>query len=392
MMGAVPVLEEVRAQLAELEREGLLRRPRCLEGARGAEVRVEGRPVLLFCSNDYLGLAAHPRLVEVCREALLEHGLGAGASRLISGTSPAHVAAEDRLARLVGQPSALLFSSGYAANVGSLATLLGPGDVAFSDRLNHASLIDGLRASRASVHVYRHGDAEHLRALLEAHRQDGRRAWVVTDALFSMDGDLAPLGALRALCDAYDAGLFVDEAHSLGVIGEGRGLSRHLGVRPDALVGTLGKAAGVAGAFVAGPPELRMLLENRARSYVFSTAVPAVLAVAAGAAADLVEQADDGRARLRRHGARVREGLLTQGWSVPPDGASPIVPVRVGDPARAMQLSAKLLERGVFVQGIRPPTVPAGTSRLRVVPTAAHHDEHVEALLGAFDALRGELR
>lgn len=390
MIVPVPVLDDLRAELAELERLGLLRCPRVVDGARGAEVRVDGRRVLLFCSNDYLGLAADERLVGACQRALAEHGVGAGASRLVSGTSRTHLDAEERLARLVALPSALLFSSGYAANVGALSTVLERGDVAFSDRLNHASLIDGLRLSRAAVHVYDHADAADLRQRLQAHRRDGRRAWVVTDAVFSMDGDPAPLRRLRELCDAHDAGLFVDEAHSLGVLGEGRGLCHHLGVRPDVLVGTLGKAAGVAGAFVAGPPELRALLENRARSYVFSTAPPAVLAVAARVAADLVEQADEARATVRRHAARIRAALRAQGWDVPSEGLAPIIPVRAGEAARAMELSACLLERGVFVQGIRPPTVPPGTSRLRVVPTAAHRAEDVEALVDAFEAIRGD--
>jgi 8-amino-7-oxononanoate synthase len=377
------VLDDIRSQLAELEAARLLRRPLTLERAGPVEMTIDGRSVLVFCSNDYLGLSWSPELIAAVKGALDAHGLGAGASRLISGTSPAHLEAERALASLVGQPAALLFSSGYAANVGALSTLLGKEDVAFSDRLNHASLIDGLRLSRARVHVHRHNDVEHLESLLRAHRADGRRAWVVTDSVFSMDGDLAPLRELRAVADRWDAGLFVDEAHALGILGGGRGLCHARGVTPDALVGTLGKSAGVAGAFVAGPAELRSLLENRARSYVFSTAPPAAIAEAARVAADLVLRAENTRARVLAHAARLRSGLRERGWDVP-TGETPIVPVVVGDPARTMRLSAELLERGFFVRGIRPPTVPAGTSRLRVVPTAAHTTEQIDALLRAF--------
>ncbi len=390
MMRPVSILEHLREELAELETLGLLRRPFAVEGHDGPETRINGHRVLVFCSNDYLGLGADPRWIDACRTALDCSSLGAGASRLISGTTEAHLAAERRLAELVRMPAALLFSTGYAANVGALSALVRRGDVAFSDRLNHASLIDGLRLSRGRTFVYDHADTDHLETLLREHRSAGERAWVVTDTVFSMDGDLAPLRTLRALCDRYDAGLFVDEAHALGVVGEGRGLAHDLGVPIDALVGTLGKAAGVAGAFVAGAPELRAVLENRARSYVFSTAPPPVLAVAARIAAGIVETATAERALLRQHAARIREALASQGWDVPTDGATPIIPVHVGDPRRTMELSARLLERGVFVQGIRPPTVPPGTCRLRVVPTAAHHREHVDELIAAFAALAGK--
>lgn len=383
----MPILDVVRSELAALEQAGLLRRPRVIEGRGGTEVRIDGRPTLVFCSNDYLGLSADPRLVAAGHAGLDAHGIGGGASRLVSGTRPAHLAAERALAAWVELPAALLFSSGYAANVGALSALLDRRDVAFSDRLNHASLIDGLRLSRATVHVYEHGDAEDLERRLRDHRAEGRRAWVVSDTVFSMDGDLAPLGRLRQLCDRYDAGLFLDEAHALGVLGDGRGLAYDIGVRADALVGTLGKSAGVAAAFVAGSSELRTLLENRARSYVFSTAVPPFVAAIIEQAVSLVREADEARSRLSKHASALRGALARQGWNVPRDGVTPILPIRVGDPARAMELSARLLERGFFVQGIRPPTVPPGTSRLRLVPTAAHTHEQVVALLGAFAEL-----
>jgi len=380
--------DDLQRRLAALASADLLREPLVLEGPERVRATIEGRPVIVFCSNDYLGLAADPRLAEALRRASSQ-GSGAGASRLISGTHPAHRAAEQILADWVGAESALLFSSGYAANVGALSALLDSHDVAFSDRLNHASLIDGLRLSRASVHVYDHGDPEHLRALLERHRSDGRRAMIVTDSLFSMDGDLAPLAELRALADVHDAGLFVDEAHALGVLRSGRSLSHSLGVRPDVLVGTLGKSVGVSGAFVAGSPALRAYLENRARSYVFSTAIPPSTAFLIGVAATLARDADDARRRVRGHADRIRAGLDRLGWSTPP-GESPIIPVHVGAPDHAMALSRALLDRGFYVRGIRPPTVPAGTSRLRVVPTAAHDDSMVSGLLDAFASLAGQ--
>lgn len=379
----MPVLEEIRRELAELEAAGLLRRPLTVLRRGSVEAEIEGQRALVFCSNDYLGLSTSPALVEAARCALDAGLVGTGASRLISGTSPVHLAAERALAELVGRPAALLFSTGYAANVGALSALLGPDDIAFSDRLNHASLIDGLRLARARVRIYEHRDPSHLERLLHAHRAEGRRAWIVTDAVFSMDGDLAPLDALRRLADEWDAGLFVDEAHAIGVLGGGRGLSHAMGVVPDVLVGMLGKAAGIAGAFVAGAPELRTLLENRARSYVFSTAPPAVVAELAREAARLLLQSEAPRRRVLAHAEGLRAGLRARGWNVP-DGQTPILPVVVGDADRTMTLSTTLLERGFFVRGIRPPTVPEGTSRLRLVPTAAHSEEQVAALLRAF--------
>lgn len=380
------VESDIRAELGALEEAGLFRRPRTVERTSAVSATVDGRPAVLFCSNDYLGLSFDPRLRAAAAEAAERHGAGAGASRLITGTHPIHLDAERRLAALVGRPAALLFSTGYGANVGALSTLLGKDDVAFSDRLNHASLIDGLRLSRARVHVYEHADLDHLRALLATHRSDGRRAWVVTDTVFSMDGDVAPLRALRALADEHDAGLYVDEAHALGVLGDGRGACAEQQVVPDALVGTLGKAIGVAGAFVAGSPALRTLLENRARSYVFSTALPPALAQTIAVAADLTAASREARVRVLDHAAFLRARLSARGWEVP-DGRTPIVPVLVGPADRTMALSQALLDRGFFVRGIRPPTVPEGTSRLRVVPTAAHDRAQLDGLLAAFDEL-----
>lgn len=370
---------DLRDRLHALDRAGLLRDTPTLSHPEPPFANRNGRRVLVFCSNDYLGLAAHPELRAALAAPTAE--LGATASRLIAGTRPAHHALEARLAAFVEQPAALLFSTGYAANVGALSALIGAEDVAFSDRLNHASVIDGLRLARGATHVYAHADPDDLERLLRRHRGTGA-AWIVTDAVFSMDGDLAPLTELRRLADRYGAYLYVDEAHALGVLGAGRGLAIDEDARADVVVGTLGKAFGVAGAFVAGPRSLRTYLENRARSYVFSTAPPLPLLAATDRALDLVRDASQRRARLRRLADQLRAGLRQQGHDVRMD-PTPIVPLPVGAPEQAMALERALLERGLYARGIRPPTVPPGTSRLRLVPTAAHRSAHVEALLSA---------
>lgn len=384
--------DHLRERLGAIERAGLLRTPRHVGSPQGPVARVDGRDVVLLCSNDYLGHAASPELAHAQREALAQWGTGAGASRLISGGMTPHHDAEAALADFVGAPSALLFSTGYAANVGAIQALVGPGDLVLSDALNHASLIDGCRLSRARVVVYPHGDVAEAARLLAEHRRDARAALIVTDGLFSMDGDVAPLAALRALADEHDAGLFVDDAHAIGVLGlQGRGAAAAAGIVPDVLVGTLGKAIGLAGAFVAGTPELTRLVGNRARSYVFSTAPPPALAATIPLALALAQRADDARARLLRHAAALRAGFTSLGLRTPP-GIAPIVPVLLGDARAAMHASARLFELGVFAHGIRPPTVAPGTARLRVVPTAAHTDAHIESALEAFAVLARELR
>jgi 8-amino-7-oxononanoate synthase len=385
---AVSLHRDAQQELDALEAAALRRHPRTLSGPQGPEAQVDGRTVLTFCSNDYLGLAGDPRLTAAATEAFRAHGVGAGASRLISGQHGAHRETERALASFVGTDAALLFSTGYAANTGALPALCGSDDVIFSDALNHASLIDGCRLSRARVHVYPHADVDHLATLLAQHRRQARRALIVSDALFSMDGDRAPVAALRTLADAHEAALFVDEAHALGVVGPaGRGVCADAGVRPDVLIGTLGKAFGVAGAFVASSTPVIRLLENRARSYVFSTAMPPALALTIQHALTLVTAADDRRAALLAHARRIHEGLRAQGWEVlAVDG--PIIAVVVGPEDATMHLSAQLFEQGLFVQGIRPPTVPAGTSRLRIVPMATHTPDHIDQLLSAMAELR----
>jgi 8-amino-7-oxononanoate synthase len=296
----------------------------------------------------------------------------------------AHTEAEAAFATFAGTASAVLFSSGYAANLGTIQALVGVGDAVFSDALNHASLIDGCRLSRAEIHVYRHRDAGHLESLLRQHRGRARRALVLTDSLFSMDGVVAPVAELASTARAFDAGFLVDEAHALGVLGPaGRGVCAAEGIQPDILVGTLGKSFGVAGAFVAGHESVVSFIRNRARSFVYSTAPPPAVARAALAALPLVRDADDARTRLLSHASRLRTALREQGFEVP-DTNSQILPVLIGENDRTMQLSAELLERGVFVQGIRPPTVPEGTARLRLTPMATHRAEHIDKAIAAF--------
>jgi 8-amino-7-oxononanoate synthase len=380
----------VLAELARLEAEGLLRIPRRIEGAQGPVVTVDGRRALCFCSNNYLGLADHPALVAAVTAAISEVGFGACASRHVTGSMRLHRQLEERVAAFVGLPRTLFFPTGYAANQGAIQALALPNTLILSDELNHASIIDGCRLGRARVQVYRHADVEHVRELLERSRDQYALRLVVTESVYSMDGDLAPLRALRALCDEHEAALFVDDAHAFGVMGErGRGACALLGVKPDVMTATFGKAFGCSGAFVAASEALVCWIENRARSHVFTTAPSSALPAAALAALDLVERADDRRSQLQQHVATLRAGLQRQGYDL--SGDTHIVPLLLGAADRSMRFSELLLERGVFVHGIRPPTVAPGTSRLRITPQATHTSEQVESVLQAFAELRGEV-
>ena len=375
---------QIQEALRALEAAGLRRHPERVSGPQGPEICIRGRRVLCLCSNNYLGLADHPAIAAAAAAANQDEGSGSAASRLITGTMAAHTEAEAAFASFSGFAAAALFSTGYAANLGTIQALVGPGDAVFSDALNHASLIDGCRLSRAEIHVYRHRDLTHLESLLRQHRARARRALVLTDSVFSMDGVLAPVAELGPLAASFECGFLVDEAHALGVIGPaGRGVCAAAGVRPDVIVGTLGKSFGVAGAFVAANEDLVSFIRNRARSFVYSTAPPPALARAALAALPLVREADEARARLLAHAGRLRAGLRDLGFEVP-DGESQILPVLIGDNERTMRISAKLLDRGVFVQGIRPPTVPEGTARLRLTPMATHRTEQIDRAIEAF--------
>ncbi len=360
--------------LADIDARHLRRHLEPLESAVGARVKVGGRELLNFSSNDYLGLANDPQVVEAGRAALLRHGLGAGASRLVVGDTAAHQSLEAALARFEGVEAATLFNSGYAANVGVVSALFGPGDVLFSDALNHASLIDGCRLSRAQVVVYPHRDVAALAALVQAH--PGRRRAVLTDTVFSMDGHRAPLRALAQLCEEKQLALVVDEAHATGVLGHrGRGLSELEDVKADIHVGTLSKAVGCFGAYVAGSAGLRDVLLHRARSLVFSTALPAAVCAAAEVALQKLQNTEL-RARLASNINLVGERL-----KLAPDSA--VFSVVLGDAARAMRTSQRLREGGFLVKAIRPPTVPEGTSRLRISLCATHQPEDIHRLCDA---------
>jgi 8-amino-7-oxononanoate synthase len=382
-------IDGIVAELRALEENGLRRRMRPVDGRQAAEVVVDGRPAINFSSNNYLGLADHPVLIEAARRAMDASGFGAGASRLIVGSLEPHRALEARVAEWKGTEAALLFNSGYQANVGLVSALAGPEDVVFSDELNHASLIDGCRLSRARVVVYRHADVADLRAKLRAET-GRRRRLILTDSIFSMDGDRAPLADLAALAREHDALLVADEAHAVGVLGEhGVGLCAGHGV--DLQMGTLGKALGGFGAYVAARRPIIELLANRARSFVFTTALPAPVAAAAHAAIDWLAtpEGDARRAQLTANCERFARGLRALELRAPAT-PSHVVPlqVREGDPRRAMAACEQLLERGVFAQGIRPPTVPAGTARLRFAVMATHTAAQLDRALDALAALR----
>jgi 8-amino-7-oxononanoate synthase len=365
-------LDSIRDELRQLADAGLRRRMRPVDGPQGAEIVVDGRPAINFSSNNYLGLAGHPLLVAAAERAMQDGGFGSGASRLIVGNLAAHRSLESRIARWKGTASALLFNSGYQANVGMVSALAGPDDVVFSDELNHASLIDGCRLSRARVIVYRHSDVDDLARKLDTR---GRRRLIVTDSVFSMDGDRAPLAEIVALARRFEALVAVDEAHAVGVLGEdGVGLCAGLGV--DLQMGTLGKALGGFGAYVAGAAPLIELLAHRARSFVFTTALPVPVAAAAEAAIDWLST-DEGRAAR----ARLQENVdLVHQAGFP---RSHILPIQLGDARRTMDVCERLLADGLFAQGIRPPTVPPGTSRLRISLMATHTRAHLEALVAA---------
>lgn len=372
--------------LAELSEKHLMRRLLPLESGTGPVVRIDGREVLLFASNDYLGLARHPDVVAAAVHATQVYGAGAGAARLVSGSLPPHQQLDEALAQFKGAESALTFGSGYLANIGAIPALIGRGGLILADRLCHASLVDGCRLSGADFRVYRHNDMEHLAELL-GKRRKGRPTLIVTDGVFSMDGDLAPLPALAALAESYDANLYIDDAHGTGVLGaQGRGTAEHygLGSRLPLQMGTLGKALGSSGAFIAGPePSIRYLLQ-RCRSFMFATAPTPGSAAAALAALRIVEQEPDRRRRLWDNRERLFAGLRRLGFTLAPT-MTPIMPIVVGRAETAVRLAEQLLADDIFAPAVRPPTVPPDTSRIRVTVTAEHTAAHIDQALAAFD-------
>ncbi len=373
---------DLAAALERRRRDGLYRRRRVADGPQGPERVVDGRRLLSFCSNDYLGLAGDPRLAAAMKRGADRYGVGSGAAHLINGHSRAHHALEEELAAHTGCERALLFSTGYMANLGAIAALLGRGDTVFEDRLNHASLLDGGMLSRARLRRYAHADPAALDAALDAPAP-GRRL-VVTDGVFSMDGDCAPLADLAALCARRDAWLMVDDAHAIGVLGpQGRGSVHAAGLDPQAvpvLIATLGKALGTAGAFVAGSHALIETLIQQARPYIYTTAMPPAIAEASRAALRIAAEEDWRRERLHGLIARFRHGAERIGLTLMPS-QTPIQPLLLGDVARANHWADALLREGILVSAIRPPTVPDGGARLRVTLSAAHRPAQVDALL-----------
>jgi len=371
-----------------------MRARRTVASPSSPHIMVDGKSYLSFCSNDYLGLANHPKLIAALQQGAQQWGVGAGASHLVSGHTAVHQQLEIELAKFVAKPAALLFSNGYMANLGVVQALVGRGDTVYADKLNHASLNDAMLLSRANIKRYRHNDVAHLAQLLQQAPSDAAkfgRKLIITDAVFSMDGDIAPLPEILALCEQYDAWLLVDDAHGFGVLGEqGRGSVAHYALDNPRIIymATLGKAAGVAGAFVAAEQVVIATLLQNARTYIYTTASPPALASALIASLGLIEQEESRRAQLQKLIAQLREGLVGLPWKLhcplvglPSD--TPIQPLIVGENHAALELSAALRACGIWVPAIRPPTVPQGTARLRISLSAAHTAQDVDQLCNA---------
>lgn len=390
--------DRLAASLEELDREGLRRRPSTTERRPGGRILVDGRELVDFSSNDYLGLACDPRLSRALATGARDACTGAGAARLISGNHPLHEALERALAEFKEMEAALLFGSGFMANVGAIPALAGEGDVLYSDELNHASVVDGCRLSRARVRVFPHRDLDVLSRMLEEDAGRGGERWIVVDGVFSMDGDLFPLDGLVEVAERHGARTYVDDAHGTGVLGaHGRGSPEHWGVEGhvDVVLGTLGKALGTSGAFITGPSALRDWLLNRARSFVFTTGGSPAVSAATLEALRIVRSEPERRERLRRNADRLRDGLEKLGRPGPdepggtgsPAPGSPghIVPLVLGEVGRTMALGRSLRARGFHVGTIRPPSVPPGSARLRISVSAAHGADEIDGLLEALE-------
>ena len=378
--------------LEEIKERDLFRRLRYIESAQTPRVRLEGKEAVLLCSNNYLGLAEHPALREAAIRALERYGCGAGASRSVSGTTELHRELEERIARFKGCEAALLLNTGYMANIGLLTTLVGAGDLILSDELNHASIVDGCRLSRAEVWVYCHRAMDHLETLLK--RSTHHRRLIVTDGVFSTEGTIAPLLEIRQLADQYEALVMVDDAHATGVLGQGgQGTGEHFGIegrRIEIQMGTLGKALGGFGAYVAGSKDLIDYLINCCRTFIYSTALPPAVAAMALAALQIVEEEPQRRARLWANTAYFKKGIQRMGFDIG-RSETPICPVIIGDNALTMEADRRLMARGVFAQGIRPPSVPAQGARLRATLMATHTVEDIDYALASFQKVGEEL-
>ena len=375
-------LAQLTQKLAALRDDHLARRRSLLESPQGVRIRIDGRELLSFCSNDYLGLAASPELIRAGHAALNECGVGSGASHLISGHHAAHHALETAFAQFVRKPAALLFSCGYMANLGVLDALMGRHDEVFADRLNHASLNDAAQLCGAGFTRYHHADLARLEAQLAC--SVAKTKMIVSDLVFSMDGDIAPVDALLDLAERYDAWLYLDDAHGFGVMNAGRGGMTERAAHSDRVIylATLGKAAGVAGAAVAAEQTVIDWLIQKSRPYIYTTAMPPMLAACLSASLKEIAEGEACRARLREHVTQLRAGLVDLRWKLLPS-ETPIQPLIVGDNADALALSNALRVRGMLVPAIRTPTVPQGTARLRITLSAAHSADDVQQLIAA---------
>jgi 8-amino-7-oxononanoate synthase len=375
-------------EIEELRSQGCYREMRTVEGEQGSSVIMDGKRVVMLSSNNYLGLANHPRLKKASIDATLSYGTGSGASRLISGNMEIHQTLEKELAQFKGTERVLLFNSGYQANIGAIPVLAGEGDLILSDELNHASIIDGCRLSKATVRVYEHINMDSLEGILKRSSKFKRRL-IVTDSLFSMDGDIAPLPDILGLAEKYSALVMVDDAHGTGVLGEkGKGIIEHFGLWGKVAIqmGTLSKALGSFGAFIAGSQDLIDYLVNKARSLIYTTALPPSVCASSLAALKILEEKPQLIGQLRENSLYFRKGMKELGYSIP-DGETPIIPLILGNPERTMGIVRSLFDEGVFVQGIRPPTVPEGTSRLRITLMATHTKEQLDLSLRAFEKI-----
>ncbi|RSL30076.1 8-amino-7-oxononanoate synthase [Salibacterium salarium] len=378
-------------RIEKTKQAGLYRGLRTMSTAPQPKMVVNGTERIIFSSNNYLGLANDPILIEKALKTLHKFGLGSSGSRLTTGNTEWHEKLEQRIANFKNTETALLFSSGYLANIGVLSSLPEKGDVLLSDQLNHASIIDGCRLSKAETVIYQHTDMNSLEQKLKETQAYTRR-FIVTDGVFSMDGMIAPLDQMMKLAKRYDAYVIVDDAHATGILGEGgRGTSEFFGVSPDVTIGTLSKAAGVEGGFVTGSRVLIDFLLNHARTFIFQTAIPPVSCAAAYAAIDIIEKGQEKRVRLLRRITIIKNNLETMGFKVYGQD-TPIIPVIIGDAETSVQFSKKLQKNGIFAPAIRPPTVPNGESRIRITVTASHNDSQVEHLLTSFKNIGRELK
>lgn len=379
-------MDFIKEHIRQLKKSGLLRRFKTISAIDGAKVKIDGRWYISFCSNDYLGLSQHPALRAAALTATLKYGVGSGASRLMAGTYTPHVQLEEAIARFKGAPEALLFTSGYAANLAVITTLIKESDVVFSDELNHASLIDAIRLTRAKSFVYRHRDTAHLESLLKANQQSKishQQSYIITDAIFSMDGDAAPLADICRLAKKYCCYTIVDEAHATGVFGRhGRGLAEHLGLpgKVDISIGTLSKAAGVIGGFVTGTPDFIAYIRSKGRPFIFTTALPPADCAAGIKALAIIRTKPGLRKELWAKTDYVKDRLAEYGFDLQ-GSSSPIIPVLIGDPGKTLEVSEYLWRQGLFIPAIRPPTVLPDKSRLRITITALHTRDDLDYLI-----------